>query len=59
MSAKRKKHEDTRVSLHPLGFEEAVRRLAEAPKTPDLRTRSGGHRRSAKRGRSAQGRSSA
>lgn len=38
MTAKKRKHEDTSVSLHPLAFEEAVKKLADAPKT-DRKTR--------------------
>jgi type II secretory pathway component PulM len=31
-----KKHEDTKVSLHPLSFEEAIKELARTPKHRDL-----------------------
>ena len=30
-----KKHRDTKVSLHPLTFEEAIRELAQTPKHED------------------------
>ena len=32
MTRDRRKHEDTSVSLHPLSFDEAIRKLAKAPK---------------------------
>jgi len=32
MPKKERQHEDTSVSLHPLSFEEAIAKLAKAPK---------------------------
>ena len=31
----KKKHEDTKVSLHPLSFEEAIQALSHSPKRKD------------------------
>ena len=35
----KRKHEDTSVSLYPMGFEEALKKLSDAPKTADRKTR--------------------
>lgn len=32
---KKKKHNDTRVSLHPLSFREAIKKLAHSPRHED------------------------
>ena len=35
MTRKKKRHEDTSISLHPLSFEEAMKELARTPKQKD------------------------
>ena len=35
MDKKRRKHDDTKVSLHPMTFEEAITKLAQTPKRKD------------------------
>lgn len=30
-----KKHKDTKISLHPLSFEEAIKKLSQTPKHED------------------------
>ena len=58
MTSKKKKHDDTSVSLHPLTLRDALKKIVETPpEKPSRRTKSAARGRSPKPKRTARRRS--